>query len=296
MNRLNIYIAAFLTGAIAFNLNGCGSPSAKREDSTNLPPIETIATTPAPNQPIDSTTISIPQPNKMAQPSQPVIQPQYSAPTLLQNQPTDRRAIATSPQNDAFRQITRPSALPTTAPIEPTNSPANDPFRVNTDVISTQNTAPTPAPIESTTQTATAPLINDDRVEVNLKPSPSSTANIEKTVNVTIYQADSQCQSLVAQQVNVPVSRTVEAAVAKVMELRDSADFDLAGYRVKVNQKTGVATVDMRLSPDAKRKFTSMTSCEQLALFGSLRKTLLNNSQWQIKDVRFTQENEEIYL
>jgi hypothetical protein len=68
----------------------------------------------------------------------------------------------------------------------------------------------------------------------------------------------------------------------------------LSGYRVRVNN--GVATVDLRLSPQSKRNFVSLSSCEQFALFGSVRKTLTNNSQWKIKEVRFTEKGEAIVI
>ncbi|MFM6369036.1 MAG: sporulation/spore germination protein, partial [Dolichospermum sp.] len=40
----------------------------------------------------------------------------------------------------------------------------------------------------------------------------------------------------------------------------------------------------------------SLSSCEQFALFGSVRKTLMSNSEWKIKDVRFTERGEDIVL
>jgi hypothetical protein len=96
--------------------------------------------------------------------------------------------------------------------------------------------------------------------------------------------------------VAVPAATTVNAAVGKVLDKASSGDFGLAGYRVNVNAKSGVATVDLRLSPDSRRQFASLSSCEQFALFGSLRKTLTNNSQLKIKDVRFTEQGQQIVL
>jgi hypothetical protein len=86
----------------------------------------------------------------------------------------------------------------------------------------------------------------------------------------------------------------VDAAVGTVLKEAASGDFDLAGYRVNVNANSRVATVDLRLSPDSQRKFVSLSTCEQFALFGSLRKTLTANSQLNLKDVRFTQQGQEI--
>ncbi len=94
----------------------------------------------------------------------------------------------------------------------------------------------------------------------------------------------------------VSVEDPIEAAVGKVLEARNSADFTVAGYRIDIDPSTGVATVDMRLTPGSQRRFVSMSSCEQFALFGSLRRTLTENRQWGINEVRFTDRGEEIIL
>lgn len=130
----------------------------------------------------------------------------------------------------------------------------------------------------------------------NTAASTTTTTTSKNTITVTIYQPDNQCQELVPKKVAVSDKNSVAAAVGKVLEERDTADFNLAGYRVKVNQKSGVATVDLRLAPNQERKFASLSTCEQFALFGSLRKTLISNQAWKIKDVRFTDQGQEIYL
>jgi len=113
---------------------------------------------------------------------------------------------------------------------------------------------------------------------------------------VIIYKADTQCNSLVAEKITIPAERQIEAAVGKVLERRNTGDFDLAGYRVILNANSGIATVDLRISPDSQRTFASLSNCEQMALFGSVRKTLTSNLGWKIQDVRFTAQGEEIYL
>lgn len=130
----------------------------------------------------------------------------------------------------------------------------------------------------------------------NQPQTSTPVAQAQNTVTLSIYQADNQCQTLVAEKVAVPATRVVDTAVGKVLKQADSGDFDLAGYRVQVNSKSGVATVDFRLSPNSRRQFVSLSSCEQFALFGSLRKTLTTNSQLKIKNVRFTQQGQEIVL
>ncbi len=151
------------------------------------------------------------------------------------------------------------------------------------------STVSTPPQTHQETPVASQPLQTSDRQVTSTTPSL-------KTVTVTIYQADNQCESLVPEKVAVPADSPVDAAVGKVLKQADSGDFDLAGYRVKFNPENGVATVDFRLLPNSKRKFSSLSSCEQLAIFGSLRKTLTDNAQLKIKNVRFTNQDAEISL
>ncbi|MEA5571247.1 hypothetical protein [Calothrix sp. UHCC 0171] len=136
---------------------------------------------------------------------------------------------------------------------------------------------------------------NSSKIGVSYSAIPSTAQTpTGKTTEVTVYTSDTQCQELVPQKIPVSAQAPVVGAVGKVLEGRDNGDFSLSGYRVNVNN--GIATVDLRLSPNSKRILTSLSSCEQFALFGSLRKTLTSNSQWKIKDVRFTEKGEEIAL
>jgi hypothetical protein len=145
---------------------------------------------------------------------------------------------------------------------------------------------------------ATTPTQLQSQTPLTSQPSNTtdSIAQAKGTVTLTIYQADNQCQTLVPETVAVPATRVVDTAVGEVLKQADSGDFDLAGYRVQVNSNSGVATVDFRLSPNSRRQFVSLSSCEQFALFGSLRKTLTDNSRLKIKNVRFTQQGQEIVL
>lgn len=145
----------------------------------------------------------------------------------------------------------------------------------------------TPTPNESMAQL---------RAKSNNTESPTDTTKAisGKTVNVTLYTSDVQCQELVPQKATVSATEPLTSAVGKIIEAQDTADFSLSGYRVRVNN--GIATIDLRLSPQSKRQFTSLSGCEQFALFSSIRKTLTSNSQWQIKEVRFTDKGQEIVL
>ncbi|MGB3652793.1 MAG: sporulation/spore germination protein [Rivularia sp. (in: cyanobacteria)] len=130
-------------------------------------------------------------------------------------------------------------------------------------------------------------------------PEPSETPNQNKTGNlkntdVTLYMSDSQCQKLVPEKVSVSANEPVEDAVGKILKSRNTADINISNYRVNLNN--GVATIDFRIPPDSPRQLVSLSSCEQFTLFKSIQKTLTSNPKWNIKDVRFTQSGEEIYL
>ncbi len=154
---------------------------------------------------------------------------------------------------------------------------------------SSDNSPPNPAISNTATPTA--------QPSEKIPKSTAAVSNAAKnTVSVTIYEVDSQCNELIPKKVAVPASDSLQAAVGKVLEPYDTKDFDLAGYQVSVDGETGVATVDMRLDPNSKRQFVSLSSCEQFGLFGSLRKTLASNPGWKIKDVRFSDRGKEIEL
>ncbi|QSJ19199.1 GerMN domain-containing protein [Nostoc sp. UHCC 0702] len=159
--------------------------------------------------------------------------------------------------------------------------------------IYSQTTAPALIPnTSSPTPTQTPSMAQLRAKSTNVQPSAPSTTS--KTVNVTLYTSDVQCQKLIPQKVSVAAEKPVTGAVGKIIEERDTGDVSLSGYRVNV--KNGIATVDLRLSSQSKRQLASLSSCEQFALFGSLRKTLTSNTQWNIKEVRFTERGEEIVL
>jgi hypothetical protein len=112
---------------------------------------------------------------------------------------------------------------------------------------------------------------------------------------VTVYQADDQCVNFEPEEVAVASDRPIEGAVGEILKEQGAGDFDLSGYRVSVDD-AGVATVDLRMSPGSTRKMSSLSACEQFALFGSLRETLTKNPAWSITDVKFTERGEDIVL
>ncbi|MGC9528807.1 MAG: hypothetical protein ACP5D7_25035 [Limnospira sp.] len=150
------------------------------------------------------------------------------------------------------------------------------------------------ATLPEPTPTPTAAALKPERSPTR-PPLKQPTTPPAETVPVILYQIDNRCQNWVPSQALVPASESLEAAVGEIMDNFESADFSL-GYRIIRDRDRQTVTIDFRIPATANRLFTSLSTCEQLALFGSLRKTLTQNPTWQIQQVHFTQNGEDIAL
>ncbi|MBD2088526.1 hypothetical protein H6F67_01405 [Microcoleus sp. FACHB-1515] len=154
------------------------------------------------------------------------------------------------------------------------------------------------APLPSSDQVSDAGAIESPTLPAasptpSLRSSPAAPA--ANTENVKIYRLDLQCQWFQSETVALPKDRSMEAAVGKVLADQQNGDFTISGYRV-IRRPNGEVIIDFRLAADSKRQFTSLSSCEQTALFGSLRQTLLRNPQWGVKLIRFRNRGAAIVL
>lgn len=113
-------------------------------------------------------------------------------------------------------------------------------------------------------------------------------------VTVSVYTIDDQCNDFVAETVQVPSDKAISEAVGKAMGAVEYNAFKLDSYQVNVTGNTAV--VDMSLAPSSERQFVSLSSCEQRALFGSVEETLLNNPDWDVNAVKFTNGGKELIL
>ncbi|HEY9738542.1 MAG TPA: hypothetical protein V6D06_19750 [Trichocoleus sp.] len=113
-------------------------------------------------------------------------------------------------------------------------------------------------------------------------------------VTVTRYRLDNRCQDFVAEPIQVSQQNAIRDTVGRILSEQNFFAFDLSGYRLLLDPATGTATLDLRLDPESERLLVSLSSCEQLALFGSLRETLLRNPDWGIQAVTFTQRGSPI--
>ena len=118
---------------------------------------------------------------------------------------------------------------------------------------------------------------------------PAAILNPEDGRPIQIYTVDSGCEALVPQTVTVAKDQVLDGAVAAVIAAQVQGDFAIAGYRVSQPDGNQRITVEFRLPPDSPRSFASLSSCEQLALFGSLRQTLVGSAPWQVREVEFLQ-------
>ena len=172
-----------------------------------------------------------------------------------------------------------------TPTISPSPNSTNSPF-----FSSPNNQTPNDPSLGKENPTPAKPL----NPEVTKSPkSPSSAA--KNTVSINIYQVDNQCNDFIAERMDVPQNNSLDMAVSKVIEKSNINEFSLSNSKVTIDPQ-GIATIDFQVASNSKRRFISLSSCEQFNLFGSLRKTLIDNPDWQIKDVRFTEGGKEIVL
>jgi hypothetical protein len=164
---------------------------------------------------------------------------------------------------------------------------------------STQLEAESPQLTETQASTS-ATLASQSSTSQPQKSAPTSPVVKEataatNTLPVTIYRVDSQCSQLVPEQVTVSQENAIEDAVAKTLEIQPGFELPL-GYRVEVDDYYQIAVIDLRVSTTSRRSLYSLSACEQLALFGSLRETLTTNPNWEIKEVYFTNLGEDLVL
>ena len=123
---------------------------------------------------------------------------------------------------------------------------------------------------------------------------PKQTEVSDEMVTVSVYTIDDQCLDFVEQSMEVPSNAAMDQAVGKVVGDTPLNAFKLDGYQVKVDGSTAI--VDMRLAPGSERQFVSLSSCEQRSLFGGVEETLLNNPNWNVDAVKFTNAGKELLL
>jgi hypothetical protein len=161
---------------------------------------------------------------------------------------------------------------------------------VNTETIAKQEEQTTPPTAEPTAKPS-----DRARQERNTKA-------IGKTATVKVFHADQQCEALVPDNTEIPIPSLGEASkevmvaatLQNLFENQDISNFNVAEYYVTLDGNTAI--VDITVAPNSRRTITSLSSCEQFALFKAIEATLTENS-FDLSEVRFTQSGgESIYL
>lgn len=122
---------------------------------------------------------------------------------------------------------------------------------------------------------------------------PISAANI---TTVKVFNLDSQCNNFEGEIVKLDEDGSLEEAVGLAIANSNNPDFSIASYRIGEGRFTQEVVVDLRLASDSKRVFNSLSICESQALFGSIRRTLVENGQFDVTQVQFTASGEAIVL
>lgn len=139
--------------------------------------------------------------------------------------------------------------------------------------------------------------VNDQSLGENQPINSANGGSLDgETIAVTLYEADQSCENLVPHEAQAAANTPVDDVVGQIIADQNIPSFDLESYSVNYNQSSGLVTVDFRVSPDSTRQLESLSSCEKLALFGGIEKTLTSDSRWQIDDVEFTDRGEDVLL
>ena len=113
-------------------------------------------------------------------------------------------------------------------------------------------------------------------------------------LTVTLYRLDNQCDRFQAETIQVPRQDSLTTTVGLILAEQAIIDLELSGYRVGV--EGDAVTIDLRVSRDSPRRLQSLSVCEQKALLGSLKETLINQPDWGLTTVRFTQRGHPLVL
>lgn len=115
-------------------------------------------------------------------------------------------------------------------------------------------------------------------------------------VAISRYLPDADCDGFETEPA-IADPQQLESVVQGI--LRDSSldlvALELTGYRVQ-REGGGTVTIDLRVAPNSQRQLVSLSSCEQMLLFGSLRRTLLDNPALAIETLRFTERGQPVEL
>lgn len=156
------------------------------------------------------------------------------------------------------------------------------------------------------TSTAALPSFADSIVDSEGKSSQETIAatpdeidsSLTRTyIPTTIYLPDPQTYRLEPQTVPVDSNAPVAGIVGQIIGSYEGQEVGIEGYDVAVDQANQIARVNFDISSERNgREFYSLSSANQVALFESIRETLLTNPEYQINEIIFSANGESFEI
>jgi len=115
-------------------------------------------------------------------------------------------------------------------------------------------------------------------------------------VAVDLYTLNPTCEGYQIEPIQVPRPQSMETTVGLILAEQAIADLVLSGYRASYDLERKTTTIDIRVARTSGRGLRSLSLCEQKALLGSLRETLINQPDWNIDAVTFTDRGNALVL
>lgn len=125
----------------------------------------------------------------------------------------------------------------------------------------------------------------------------NATPEIPATQTLTIFVADAQCLHLVPRTARIPwdarQGRFAEMAIAQVLAQQSINNFLVE--KVDVSIENRIASINFVLEQSSPRRLVSLSSCEQFALLRAIHRTLTENKQLNVTNVRFLESGQNVY-
>lgn len=120
-------------------------------------------------------------------------------------------------------------------------------------------------------------------------------------MTVTLYTPMPTCEGYQGVERAIAIDKAIPQIVHYLLaeQSRNLLHLELSGYRIQTTPLANNAksvTLDLRVAPGSPRQLISLSICEQQALFGSIRKTLLENDSLGIESVQFTETRQPVAL
>jgi hypothetical protein len=191
-------------------------------------------------------------------------------------------AGCSGPQGNA---VTTPTATPTAIPSAPATAPTATPS-------ATPSVDPGFATLRPLSPPGEAILVAHRQLQTQGRRLVVPT----DPVAVDLYTLDPTCEAYRIEPIQVPRAQSMETTVDWILAEQSIPELILSGYRTSFNPDTKTVTIDLRVARNSRRVLQSLSFCEQKALLGSLRETLIHQPDWKIEAVIFTNRGNPLVL